>query len=169
MALLIKRTLAAALVALSATVRADVAAETDLKAAFIYNFIVLSTWPLDSPAVLRFCVTGTQSEAAAFRALSGKYAGERTVSVQGVASPERASECQVLFISSSESARLDAWLSAVARQPTLTISNQPDAAGAMVNLRSAGGRIVFDVNPRAAAAARIALSSQLIKLAASRQ
>jgi hypothetical protein len=169
MALLIKCTLGATLAALGTGARADVAAETDQRAPFIYNVIVLSTWPLDSPAVLRFCATGTQSEAVAFRALSGKVAGERTVSVQGVASPERASECQILFISSSESARLDAWLSAVARQPTLTISNQADAAGAMVNLRSAGGRIVFDVNPRAAAAARIALSSQLIKLAASRQ
>jgi hypothetical protein len=169
MALLIMRALAAAFLALGLGARADVASETDLKTAFVYNFIVLSTWPAESPGVLRFCVTGTQVEAAAFRALSGKSAGERTVSVQSVASPDRASECQILFISSAESGRLGAWLSAAARQPTLTISNEARASGAMVNVRPEGARIVFDVDTRAAAAARIGLSSQLIKLAATRQ
>jgi hypothetical protein len=169
MALLIKRVLLGALLALGLGARADVASETDLRTAFVYNFIVLSTWPPGTQPVLRFCVTGAQAEAAAFRALSGKSAGERTVSVQSVSSPDRASGCQVLFISSVESARLEAWLAAAARHSMLTISNQANATGAMVNLRSVDGRFVFDVNTRAAAAAHIALSSQLIKLAASRQ
>jgi hypothetical protein len=169
MALLTKRALLAAMLALGIDVHAQLAAETDLRTAFVYNFIVLTTWPAEAGPVLRFCVAGAAASAAPFRALGGKSAGERTVAVQSVASPEHAAECAILFVPAAESGRLAAWLAGLANRPTLTISDQANTGGAMVGLRLANGRIVFDVDTRAAAAANIVLSSQLIKLAAARQ
>lgn len=161
--------LAAGLLALCTAAHADLAAETDLKTAFAYNFIVLSKWPAESPPVLRFCVAGAQTGSTVFRVLSGKSAGERLLLVESAPSPAHATQCQILYIPPAEAGRLGAWLAAVAQQPTLTISEEAGAPGAMVNLRRAANRIVFDVDTRASAAARIGLSSQLIKLAATRR
>ena len=170
---LLTRTLriAAAVLALAScsAAHAERASETDLKAAYVYNFIVLSTWPASTPSPLRFCVAGGQEAAAVFRVLSGKVAGHRTVMVANVPSPDRVHECDVLFLPPAEAGRLDAWLAAAGKRPTLTISDQLPAPEAMLNLRLSGDRIVFDVNTRAAAYAGIGLSSQLIKLAAPRQ
>jgi uncharacterized protein DUF4154 len=172
MALLTRRfRIAAAVLALAscAAAHAERASETDLKTAYVYNFIVLSTWPASTPSPLRFCVAGGQEAAAAFRMLSGKVAGNRTLMVGNVPSPDRAHECDVLFLPAGESGRLDSWLAAAAKRPTLTISDQAPGRGAVLNLRLSGDRIVFDVDTRAAASAGIGLSSQLIKLAVPRQ
>ncbi|HEX7605729.1 MAG TPA: YfiR family protein [Usitatibacter sp.] len=160
---------AATLVAFCGAAHADQAAESDLKTAYAYNFVVLSTWPAGAHAALRFCVAGAQPGSTAFHVLGGKGAGDRSLSVINVPSPDRVADCQILYILPAESKRLDAWLAAVAKQPTLTISDEGAGPGAMVNLRRAGSQIVFDVDTRAAAAAHIGLSSQLIKLAATRQ
>lgn len=148
---------------------ADQAAETDLKTAYTYNFIVLSNWPATVGPVLRFCVAGPPAGASTFNVLGGKPARERSISVMSVASPDAAGDCQILYIPRGEVRRQGAWLAAVAQQPTLTISDQGEMPGAMVNLRVAGSQVVFDVDTRAAALANIVLSSQLIKLAATRR
>lgn len=149
--------------------RADVASETALKTAFAYNFIVLSTWPADARPVLRFCVAGTAGPHAAFHALAGKSVRERTLSVAQLSSSHEAAGCDILYVPAAEGARLETWLAPVAKLPVLTISEQAPTLDAIVNLRVTRERIVFDVNTQAAAAARIVLSSQLIKLAASRK
>jgi YfiR/HmsC-like len=169
MALLIKWVVAPALLALCTAAYADLASENDLKTAFVYNFIVLSTWPADSPPVMRLCIAGAPPGAIAFSMLAGKALGDRKLAVESVVSADRAGDCQALYIPRTESARLAAWLAAAAKRPMLTITDEAAPTGAMVNLRVSGDRIVFDVDTRAAAAARIGLSSQLIKLAATRQ
>lgn len=144
------------------------AAETDIKTAFVYNFIALSTWPAEVGPVLRLCVAGPPEKSATLRVLAGKVAGQRTISVAFVHSTEAAADCQALYIPSIESPRLGTWLAAVAGKPTLTISERA-GPGAIINLRLMGARVIFDVDTGAAAAARIGLSSQLIKLAAARR
>ncbi len=145
---------------------ADHAREPALKAAFAYNFLVLSTWARAPGPVLRFCVAGPQVPDA-FKVLHGKGVGERTVEVVQVESPERVAGCQALFIPATQEARLKAWLAAAAGRPILTITEQPGASrqGSIANLRVVEDRVVFDLDLPAAASAGIALSSQLIKLA----
>ncbi len=143
-------------------------AENDLKAAYVYNFVVLATWPADLPQVLRICIAGN-ADAKVFGVLAGKVVRDRTLSVVAVATPDQTADCAVLYIPPIEARRLGAWLTAVANRPTLTISDQAQVEGAIVNLRIVGQQIVFDVDIGAAAAARIQLSSQLIKLAARRK
>jgi len=161
--------IACALVALGMPTRAEIAMEHDLKSAFAYNFMVLSTWPVDPAPPLRFCVAGVPVATTAFKVLEGKQVRERNIVVTGVPTPDRAGECNVLYVPPGENERLDAWLASVSRRAVLTISDQARGRGAIVNLRSAEGRVVFDVDTRAAQSARIGLSSQLIKLAATRQ
>jgi hypothetical protein len=148
---------------------AERAAEADLKAAYAYNFVVLSSWPEETPRVLQFCVAGARPGATAFHVLDGKVARDRVLSVVNVPEPGRAHDCSVLYVPPSESPRLPAWLAAVSRGTTLTISDGADERGAIVNLRIIGRQIVFDLDTQAAASARLQLSSQLIKLAATRR
>jgi hypothetical protein len=161
--------LGACLLAPGLFAHANRAHESDLKIAYAYNFVVLSTWPTEAPPSLRFCVAGAAANAEAFALLNGKVARERPIRVEAVATPERAAECQVLFVPRAESARFGAWVGAVAKLPVLTIGEDAPAPGGIVNLRLQNDQVVFDVDTRAASAARIVLSSQLLKLAASRQ
>lgn len=157
----------AALVA-SGLARAQLAHEADLKAAYVFNFLSLTTWLEDPGPVLRVCVAGA-SGPAALRTLGGKLVRERTVSVIAAPSPERIAGCHALYVPRTESMTLAPWLAAAERLPMLTISEAATPAGAILNLRLSGDQVVFDVDTRAAAHARLVLSSQLLKLAATRQ
>lgn len=152
----------------SGLARAQLAHEADLKAAYIFNFLSLTSWLEEPGPVLRVCVAGN-SGPAALRALGGKLVRERTVSVVGAATPDRVAGCHALYIPRTESLALAPWLAAAERLPVLTISEAPRAGGAILNLRLAGDQVVFDVDTQAAAHARLTLSSQLLKLAATRQ
>lgn len=161
-----RRAACLALVSLaSAQAVAHDAAEDDLKAAFAYNFMVLAAWPAHTPSTLRFCVAGAGGPGV-FAVLAGKAVRERSVAVDSVASPERVAACDVLYIPRAEARRLTAWTEAAAGRPILTISEQAEAQGAIVNLRRTRRQLVFDVDTGAAAAARLQLSSQMLKLAA---
>ena len=164
-----RKLLAVVLAAVGTVAHADIAMEDDLKSAFAYNFIVLATWPGEATGAVRFCVAGVPVATTAFKVLEGKSARERAIVVSGAPTFDRTGECTVLYIPPGENERLDRWLAAVASRAVLTISDQAGTGGAILNLRSAGGRVVFDVDTRAALVARIALSSQLVKLAASRR
>lgn len=157
------------LLLLAAAARAEVAPESALRVAFVYNFLVLTGWPKETAPVLRFCVAGPPEGAAPYRVLVGKVVRERPIRVDSVASPDKASGCSALYVPRAESARFGAWIGAVASRPVLTIADDAPEDGAIVNLRLAGRQVVFDVDTQAAAAAGVGLSSQLLKLAARRQ
>ena len=162
----LKTLVALLLLAACGAAQAESVRETDLKAAFVYNFMVLTRWPAGMGPSLKLCVA-MGPVPAAVEALAGKWVGERMVVVSTIPSTERAGDCHVLHIPSSQAPRAKAWLAAVASSPTLTITEVSDAArqGSMVNLRTLDGRVVFDVDTQAAAAVQLTLSSQLVKLA----
>jgi hypothetical protein len=163
---ILKTLVALLLLAACGAAQAESVRETDLKAAFVYNFMVLTRWPAGIGQSLKLCVA-MGPVPAALEALAGKWIGERIVVITLIASPERTADCHVLHIPSSQAPRMKAWLAAVAASPTLTITEVSDAArqGSMVNLRALDGRVVFDVDTQAAAAVQLTLSSQLVKLA----
>ena len=99
--------------------------------------------------------------------VEGESLDGRKITVRRLASNQAATQCDILFISSSEQGRLPAILAAVRHQPTLTVSDMPHFAerGGMIGFVMQKDRIRFEVNRRPAEESHILLSSELLKVA----
>lgn len=152
----------------SITVNANAAAvaeESELKAAFIYNFSLFTTWPkMDKN--LRVCVLGAET----YTALLSKYAGRNVqgaaVHVEQVGSAQAARNCQVLFVDINDSS-IDTINKALEGAAVLTVADarKVNPASVMISLTQENGRVAFEINQAAANSAGITLSSKLLKLA----
>jgi hypothetical protein len=153
-----------ALAAQGADARAQVDAET-LKAAFIYNFAIYTTWPAPprDVAAITLCVHRASPLVAALRKLSGKPVQGRALALREIDAPAAAiGHCDILITTS-------AWPAPAPAEPgLLTVCDcegLPAAAGATIALLREGDRLRFDVDRQAAAAAGLSLSSKLLRLA----
>ena len=143
--------------------------EYSLKAAFIYNFAKYVEWP-DSvfKGKREFCI-GTLGRSQIDRELvdlAGKSVQGRNIVFRQFNSPEEASQCQVLFISRSELARLESILDYLKDVPVLTVADRDDFCrnGGMLSLVVESGKIAFDVNIRETLRARLKPNPQLLRL-----
>ena len=145
--------------------------ETQVKAAYLYNFGKFVTWPADrasTPDSLNICVLGKDPFGAVLDAtVAGESVGGRKITVSKISRVEEVTTCSILFISSSEQKRLGAILAAAQRWDALTVSDMPHFAeqGGMIELVTQDGKIRFEVNLGAAQQSNLALSSELLKVA----
>jgi hypothetical protein len=143
--------------------------EYEVKAAFLYNFAKFVQWPADagSGASVHLCVLGRDPFGSLLESgLSGKTLGDKPIEIDRVSEPRQLSNCQVVFISSSERPQAAAILEALTARPILTVSEIPEfaAMGGMVNFYIEDRRIRFEINPKSAARSGLRISSQLLKL-----
>lgn len=143
-----------------------VAEEPELKAAFVYNFTLFTTWP-QSVQSLRICVLGEAPFVQPLKRYEGRNANGAMVGVEHVKSALEARGCQVLFIDKSEHERIGAINKALAGAPVLTVTEEGNLNPQSVHilLVKDGDRIVFDINQATAAAAGLGFSFKLLKLA----
>ena len=153
----------------SRTAAADATLEYKVKAVFVLNAARFVTWPAgafssaDSPVVI-----GVLGENPFGSLLAEVVAGEtvkgRQIVVRRVATGEA---CHILFVSRSEQDRLPRVLDSAARSGALTISEIEGFAhsGGMVGLVVQNENVRFEVNPAAAARAKINLDARLLRLA----
>jgi hypothetical protein len=144
--------------------------EYSLKAAFIYNFSKFVEWPESAFHGKRdFCIAtlGRTPLDRELAALAGKSVQGRSIVFRKLTSLEDAAQCQVLFISRSELAKLEGNLDSIRDIPVLTIAESDDFCkrGGMLSLEKENGKIVFDVNYRETQRSRLKPNSQLLKLA----
>jgi hypothetical protein len=142
----------------------------DVQAAYLYQFGRYVQWPATASLTDRFeiCILGSDPfDGSLDEVVRGQRIGPREVSVRRVTSATETGECQILFISSSESARTSAILNVLRGQPVLTVADDEDFIdrGGMVAFVSQGNRVRFAINQAAANAAQLRLSSQLLRLA----
>jgi hypothetical protein len=152
--------------------RASAPTEYEVKAAYLYNFGRFVEWPAASPSAqagsFQLCVLGKDPFGPALhKTISGETIEGKYVVAKQVLSPQGAADCREVFISSSEDGQLDAILSALDADRTLTVSDMPDFTerGGMIEFVSQSNRIRFQVNLAAARRAGLTLSSQLLKVA----
>ena len=141
-----------------------------LKAAFIYNFSKFVEWPESAfRGKKEFCIAtlGRTPLDRELAALSGKNVQGRSIVFRKLSSLDDATQCQVLFISRSELAKLEGILDALRDLPVLTIAESDDFCkmGGMLSLEKENGKIVFDVNYRETQRSRLRPNSQLLRLA----
>ena len=146
-----------------------------IKAGFIYNFAQLVQWPSvafsqpDSPIVIG--ILGTDPFGPTIdRVIENKKLDGRNLVVKRLKwskDLKDLKDCNILFVSSSETQHIDDVVNMVKWLPILTIGETPGFAtrGGIINLILEGNKVRFEVNNEAAKQANLNISSRLLALA----
>jgi hypothetical protein len=150
----------------------DVAAgEYQIKAAFLQHFAQFVEWPINilPPNVpLVIALVGDDPFGRALEdVIGGKHANGHPIVLRRLRWNDSFSGCHVVYISSSELQHLGAILDAARAASVLTVADLDRFAerGGMIELVMAQNRVRFDINPGAAADARLKISSKLLQVA----
>ena len=159
--------LLAALVLLAPPARAQEFSEYRLKAAFVYNFALFTEWPTEVGPTLNLCIHGQDPFGEELDELQGKAVGKRNIALQRKASVDSLKSCQLVFISGPGMRSLPRVLDELRERPALTVADSPGAVrlGVMLNMAVAQNKVTFEANLPAARAARLTLSSKVLRLA----
>ena len=147
------------------------AAEYEVKAAFLFNFTKFVEWPpaafADERSPLKICVLGENPFGKTLHALIGDEVGGRRLSLTHLENLNNLETCHVLFVSRSERERLGQIVTAVRNAPVLTVGDTPGFIdqGGMINFVLEGSKVRFDINQEAAERAGLKISSRLLALA----
>lgn len=146
--------------------------EYQIKAAFLYHFAKFVDWPSgafpqpDSPLVITVAgdnVFNSDLE----RIVKSKTINGHPLVVRHVHAVADLKPSHILFISSSEQARLPEILKAVQGASILTVSETNDflANGGMINFLLEENKVHFEINNEAAKRAGLKISAKLLALA----
>jgi len=145
--------------------------EYQIKAAFIFNFAKFVEWPAAAfPKASSPMVVGVLGENpfhdALEKTIKNKTVDEHPVVIMQFHSATEATNCHILFISSSEKARLPQILKQLNGTSVLTVSEMSGftEAGGMINFVFEGTKIRFQINNDAANSVGLKISSKLLKL-----
>jgi len=148
--------------------------EYQVKATYLYNFGRFVRWPGTVPAgkgdSFSVCVIGQDPFGSILDStLAGEALDGKPVLLRRISKPQDAGECRILFISSTEEKHLSEILTALNQSGVLTVSDMPGFTrrGGMIQFVLEGDRVRFEINLASAESARLVLSSELLKVAAS--
>ncbi len=145
--------------------------EYSVKAAFLYNFAKFVEWPecptCDPPNTFVIGILGEDPFGREIAVIEGKDLKGLPLSIKRLEEITDLKDCKVLFISASMESRLPQLLSRLTGQAILTVADAEGfaQAGVMINLYKVKNKIRFQINPRAAEAAGLKISSHLLRLA----
>lgn len=145
-----------------------------IKAAYLFNFAKFVDWPetsfTNSTAPFVIGLVGEDP----FGQLLDDVFLSRSVNGRGFAirrfsREENPENCHILFVSSSEKARLPDLMRALQSKPVLTVSelDRFGQAGGMISFKLVGGQVKqvkLETNPEAAVLGGLKLSSKLIAI-----
>ncbi len=146
--------------------------ETQVKAAYLYNFAKFVNWPDGTFATvqdpIRLCVLRDES----FRGqldqiVKGKNIAGHPVLVIGIQNGQQARSCHELFIGSAQDQDSGQILESLKVAGVLTIGEGRGFVqeGGIISFIMQGNHVRFQVNQKAANQARFRLSSQLLSVA----
>ncbi|HBG26335.1 MAG: hypothetical protein A2Y10_01760 [Planctomycetes bacterium GWF2_41_51] len=161
--------------------------EYQLKAAFIYNFMMFIDWPKEKmPADGQPIIIGVMGENPfenAFEPIKSKQVKEKNIAVKYFAgledikksSPEKMNseieeirKCHLLFICSSEKPVLQEIINLVNGYNILTVGDMDgflESGGGVINFVVEDDKICFEINAIAALQSKLEIRSQLLRLA----
>lgn len=152
--------------------QAKTANEYEVKAAFLYNFAKFVEWPASawsSPKQpFTFCVLGKDPFGSALDdAVVGKTIADRPISVVRAGRIKDLPECQIVFVSTSESLKSPEILAGLRGRNVLVVGEAEDFAcsGGTIQFVLEGNHVRFAINPDAAERAKLKISSKLLALA----
>jgi hypothetical protein len=160
---------------LAQTSEATDSSEYLIKAGFIFNFAKFVEWPsavfaqTDTPIVIG--ILGTDPFGSIIdQIVRDKKIGNRGFIVKRLnwnRDSKELKDCNILFVSASERARIDDVLQIVKNLPILTVGETPGFAerGGIIRFTVEDNRVRFEVNVEAAHQAQLTISSRLLTLA----
>jgi hypothetical protein len=158
-------------VRLTATVVAQSPAEEAVKAAFLSRFPQFVQWPpqvWDGRRTVEICVLQPMPFGQALYELTADaMLGDRPLTVREVTSTAAVDSCHVLFVTAGQSEHASSLLRRARTLPILTVSDAPDFLdeGGIIQLRTVGTRVRFDIDAVTAGRVGLRLSAQLLRLA----
>jgi hypothetical protein len=144
--------------------------ESQVKAAFVYNFTQFVQWPNRSltsgEPKMSLCVLGDDPLGNTLELLRGKITSDGPLSVTRIARVEDSGRCQILYVAKSERDQVRTILKGIGAG-VLTIGEMDHFAssGGIINFVIVGNRVSFEINTDATERARLKISSHLLKLA----
>ena len=153
-----------------ATAAAETPDESEVKVAFVLNFIKFVEWPAsafhspEDPIVV--AVLGKDPVGDEIQGLQGKQVSRRTLVVRRSSDVASLGECHLLFVGASEMAVLPAVLRAVRERPVLTIADFEGFAGrgGTIGFIRQEDRVGFEINEEAARKAGLTINAKLLYL-----
>lgn len=138
------------------------ASEYELKAEFLHKFASFVEWPQEAGP--HRCIGVVGQDPFGFlldQTVAGKF------EVRRYRAGQESAECQIVFVAASERKRLHAVLDHLRAGPVLTVSDIPGFCeqGGIINLELNNRHISLEINPDAAARARLQVSSRLLTMA----
>jgi hypothetical protein len=151
---------------------AEPAGEPQVKAVFLFKFADFVQWPSeafpDPEAPFVIGVLGRDPFGAYLEAtVAGEKIAGRPIQIQRYRRVEEIRNCQMLFISRSETERLDTILSSLAARPILTVGETEGFCrkNGQIEFLTVGNKLRFRINNEAAGRSRLMISARLLRLA----
>jgi hypothetical protein len=145
--------------------------EYDVKAAYILNFARFVEWPpevLPASSPLTIAVVGNDPFGGSLEnVLRGSSANGHAIRVRYLHWNDTLSQSQIIFISASEEPHLPQILRNLGNAGVLTISDidRFSLRGGVIEFLMVGNRVRFDIDRTPAVAARLTISSRLLRVA----
>jgi len=150
--------------------REEQPSETQVKAAFVYNFGKFVEWPPDR-FVGKYFTIGIYGDDDFAQVLTeivaGKSIHEKPILIKRFSKMEDIAGCHILFIGYSAKDHLPELFNIVHKLSVLTVSDLQGFAdrSGMINFKIVKNYMRFEINLKAAQQAGLKISSQLLKLA----
>ncbi len=146
--------------------------EYRVKAAFLWNFAKFIQWPTNAftndtaPFVIGVLGDDPFGEDLV-QTVRDKQINAHPIAVRSFRTAAEAKGCHILFVSASETGRLEDIFKSLRGSPVLTVgdSGQFIKTGGMINFVFEGNKIRFQINDDAAKTADLKISSKLLSLA----
>lgn len=173
----VRRYAAAALCALLAPVLLPVVTSAqdvsgpNLKAAYIYRFVLFTQWPVDAlpqAGPLTMCVVGdTAVRDALERTVKGISVENRPVVVAFGQPDKLPARCDTLYVSAVSAAQAARLVAGMREEPVLTISDLEgfNGMGGIAEFFYEAGQLRFSIRADAVTQSHLHLSSRLLSLA----
>ncbi len=151
---------------------AEVSKESQVKAAFLFNFAQFVVWPAaafsETEAPLRINVVGDEAFGAVLdEMVRGETVQGHPLIVHRLRPEEKLEDCQILFINGLDPKRVEEILTGLKGRPILTVSDMEGFVkrGGMIRFVTEKGKIRFRISLETARAAQLTISSKILKAA----
>jgi hypothetical protein len=145
--------------------------EYHIKAIFLFNFVQFVEWPdvafADASTPISIGILGDDPFGPSLdEVIRDETVKGRPLTVVRARRLADLSSCQLIFVSKSESRRLEDVLSQLANRPVLTVSELDGFAqrGGVIAFFSEGKKVRFEINPSSAKRVQLKISSELLGL-----
>lgn len=141
--------------------------EADIKAAFVFNFSLLTEWPKPPESEYLVCQFKNDSIHINNTFFQQKMLNGRPLKWMQVEHADELKKCHIALIGQYKAQEMESILNVLDNSPVLTVSDSssPIAQKAMIRMVLENGLLGFEVNLKASKAANLQLSVKLLKLA----